>query len=265
MLVLAVACTVVGSVATALQPLSSFPASVQSPLVVTGPGADLLSAANTVATIIGVTTIPLIAWSLIQRFRRSSGVECQQYKWFAAAVALAAPPLVVGLALTNASTGVLGTISAAAWDLVFIGLGLIPLAIGVAVLRYRLYEIDRLVSRTISYAVVTAILAAAFAGSILVLQALLAPVTGGQTVAVAGSTLAAFALVSPLLRRVRGLVDRRFDRARYDAERTAAAFADRLRDEVDLAVVSADLARTAAGSLSPASIGLWLRGEEAAR
>ena len=135
----------------------------------------------------------------------------------------------------------------------------VPIAIGIAVLRYKLYEIDRLVSRTIGWALVTGVLVAIFAVGVLALQALLAGFTQGQTLAVAASTLTAFALFQPVRRRVQTAVDRRFDRARYDGERTAAAFADRLREQVDLVSLSGDITGTVDTALRPTSIGVWLR------
>lgn len=130
---------------------------------------------------------------------------------------------------------------------------------GVAILRYRLYEIDRLISRTIGWAIVTGLLVAVFAGAVVGLQALLAGFTQGQTLAVAASTLVAFALFQPVRRQVQRAVDRRFDRARYDAERTAGAFADRLRDETDIETVTADLTATTRAALAPAGLGIWIR------
>ena len=115
-------------------------------------------------------------------------------------------------------------------------MALLPVAIGIAVLRYRLYEIDRIISRTLAWAMVTGLLLAAFVVLVIGLTALLQPVTGGNTFAVAGSTLVVFVLFQPLRTRIQGAVDRRFDRYGYDAERTAAAFATRLRDDVDLAL-----------------------------
>jgi len=132
-------------------------------------------------------------------------------------------------------------------------------ATAVAILRYRLYEIDRIVSRTIAYGLLTVILVAAYWGAILLLQGPLRTVLGGDTISVALSTLVVAALVQPIRRRVQHAVDRRFDRARFDAESTAAAFAERLRDQVDIAAVVSDLDLTVQSSLKPATIGLWLR------
>ncbi len=144
--------------------------------------------------------------------------------------------------------------------LVFTGLLATPVAIGIAILRYRLYEIDRLISRTIGWAAVTGILAAVFVVLVVTLQALLTPITDESTIAVAASTLVAFALFQPLRRRVQHAVDRRFDRARYDGERVSAAFAERLRDQVDLVGLERDLGSTVSAALSPASTVVWLRG-----
>ena len=184
--------------------------------------------------------------SLVIRWRRGSTVERDQVKWIAAAslVALIAETANVATFDARNPNGAIAIAAA-------IALALVPLAIGIAVLRYRLYEIDRIISRTLSYAVVTGVLAVVFAGIVLLLQTLLTPITGGQTIAVAASTLAVFALFQPVLRRVRRAVDRRFDRARYDAERTALAFSERLRSEMDLeTVTSRPGARTARSTTS---------------
>jgi hypothetical protein len=148
------------------------------------------------------------------------------------------------------------------WLVAFLAYLALPVAIGIAVLRYRLYEIDRIISRTIGYAVVTVTLAVTFGGAILLFQAVLAPLTGGNTLAVAASTLVAAALFQPLRRRVQTVVDRRFNRARYDAERTAAAFAAQLRDEVDLRNLSGDVLQVVAQTVAPATVALWLRRSE---
>src|SRR6185369_2298561 len=134
-----------------------------------------------------------------------------------------------------------------------------PLAIGIAVLRYRLYEIDRIVSRTIGYGIATAGLVASFAALTLALQQILTPVTQGRALAVAASTLVVFALFSPVHRRIQRVVDRRFDRARYDADRAATAFARGVRDETDLSQLEDALVRTVDGTLAPATRTVWVR------
>ena len=133
-----------------------------------------------------------------------------------------------------------------------------PIAIGIAVIRYRLYEIDRLISRTIGWALVTGILVAVFGVLVVALQAALAPVTDESTLAVAASTLVAFALFQPLRRRVQTAVDRRFDRALYDGQRTIDAFAGRLRSEVDLTTIRTSLATTADEAVRPTTATVWL-------
>ena len=136
-----------------------------------------------------------------------------------------------------------------------IGFLAVPVSIGVAVLRYRLFDIDRIVSRTLAYAIVTGLLVGVYAGLVL----LTTEVFGFHTpVAVAASTLAAAALFTPVRRRVQRLVDRRFNRARYDAETTVAAFADRLKDAVNLDAARDDLAQTVHQALEPAHLSVWV-------
>ncbi len=147
----------------------------------------------------------------------------------------------------------------AAWYALMLGVALLPVATGVAVLRYRLYDIDRIISRSLSYATVTAVLALVFVGGILLFQTLLSSMLRGNAVAVAASTLVVAALFQPLRRRVQTRVDRRFNRARYDAERTVAAFSVRLRDDVDLESLRRDVHGVVEQTVAPASISLWMR------
>ncbi len=142
----------------------------------------------------------------------------------------------------------------------FLALNAIPLAIGIAIVRYRLYDIDRLISRGISYGLVTVVLLATYVAAVLILQGPLGTLFGTQTVTVAISTLVIAGLFQPVRSRIHRAVDRRFDRARVDTERTAAAFSDRLRDQVDIDAVVGDLAATASGAVRPARINVWLRG-----
>jgi hypothetical protein len=243
---------------TAFTP-GTYPPAVQNPLEIRGSIADLLALVGTVATTVGTLVMFLALASLVVRYRRAVGVERQQLKWFAAVVAIAGPALAIAILSSGATSGIIADVSNAAWGLALITLALLPVAIGVAVLRYRLYEIDRLISRTIAYGVLTAIVGSLFIGFILVFQAVLAPVTQSNELAVAGSTLLAAALFQPLRQRVQRLVDRRFNRTRYDAERTVAAFASRLRDEVDLQHLRAEILATVAHAVEPSSTSLWLR------
>ena len=188
--------------------------------------------------------------AIVSRFRRAGPVERAQIKWLVAAITLMAIvfPLSFG---TDIESEVI--------DLVSVAIGcLTPIAIGVAILRYRLYEIDRLVSRTVSWTLVTGALAAVFVALLLGLQALLADVFQGGTVAVATSTLVAAALFQPLRAPVQRAVDRRFDRARVDGEHLADVFAQRLSAEVDLDTLAADLRTTAGLAVRPTSATIWL-------
>jgi hypothetical protein len=142
----------------------------------------------------------------------------------------------------------------------YAGILAMPIAIGVAITRSRLYEIDRIVSRTIGWAIVTGVLVAIYLAGVFVLQSALSSITQGQTVAIAASTLLAAAAFQPLRRRIQHLVDRRFDRARYDGERTTAVFAERLRDQVDLQTISAHLVTAVDAAVRPAGASVWLRG-----
>jgi hypothetical protein len=194
---------------------------------------------------------------LVVRYRRGDTIERHQIRWLLASVAVVAAGF-AGVTVESAirTDGGISVFIVIA----FVGFLLMPIAIGMAVLRYRLYEIDRLISRTVGWALVTGILVAVFAGLVVGLQALLASFTQGQTLAVAASTLVAFALFQPVRRRVQRAVDRRFDRARYDGERTAQAFAARLRDQVELRGLEADVTETVREALHPSSAGLWVRG-----
>jgi hypothetical protein len=256
---LVIVATVTSTIGTGLSPFTAgtYPSGVTNPLALGGSGGQLAALLNTATTILGTPALLLVTAALIVRYRRAGGIERQQLKWFAAVGVVVVPAFVLGI--LSGVVGPFADLSNVFWFGAILGLALLPLAIGVAVLRYRLYEIDRLVSRTISYGVLTAIVGGLFVGFILVFQAVLAPVTQSNDLAVAVSTLIVFALFVPIRRRVQGLVDRRFNRTRYDAERTVAAFADRLRDEVDLEQLRAEILATVAATVEPTSVSLWLR------
>jgi hypothetical protein len=232
--------------------------SLDNPL---GIGPDVLTtfpvaAIGGIAVFVGAPVV-LVVISLVSRFRRSRGVERQQLKWFVAAAIVMTTALLI--------TGFFGFVvkdgTRNEWPLVAFALAAtsMPIAIGVAILRYRLYAIDRIISRTISYGLITAVLVGVFATLVVGLQAILARFTGGDTVPVAVSTLVVFVSFQPLRRRVQSTIDRRFQRAHYDAERTQAAFAARLRNNVDLDSLAGEVRSVVAATVAPESIGLWLR------
>jgi hypothetical protein len=192
--------------------------------------------------------------SLALRLRRAQGVERLQLKWFCYAAALF--PVVVGIAIVFPSLGsdrVDGLI-------VSLPLLALPVAIGIAILRYRLYDIDRLINRTLVYGLLTALLVVVYAGAVLVLGQVSGGVAGNPpSWAVAGATLAVAALFQPARRRIQQVVDRRFNRARYDAATTIAAFSVRLRDQVDLDILSAEFLAVVDQTVEPTKASLWLR------
>jgi hypothetical protein len=190
--------------------------------------------------------------SVAIRFRRSHGVERQQVKWLLLAVSPG--PLLPFVE----EISVLGQV------MLLLNLVGVPLAITFAVLRYRLYDVDRIISRTLGYVLLSAILVGIYVAGVLGLGAVARTLTGRTSdVVVALSTLLVAAAFQPVRRRVRTTVDRRFNRARYDAQRTSEDFAQRLRDEVDLTELRGDLATTVRASLAPATLAVWLPEEEA--
>jgi hypothetical protein len=203
-----------------------------------------------------VVVLMAAAGSMLVRATRATGQERQQLCWVVAAFAA----LTCTLPLAFAILLVFGDAAAdLAWLPTLISVTLPPIAIGIAILRYRLYDIDRIVSRTIAYTLVTAIVAAVFGGAIVLTSAAFGSFAQGQTIAVAASTLAAFAVFQPILRRVRRQVDMRFNRARYDTEQTVAEFSARLREEVDITTVANDLDATVQRAVKPASLRVWIR------
>jgi hypothetical protein len=215
------------------------------------PAADSWDAALTlIFLLVGVCLVASLAGQ-VASWRRSSGERRQQLKWLAAGLSA-----VVAAALIDTVPGPspIGTVCFLAALLVF------SLCVGVAVLKYRLFDIDRVISRTLAYAIVTGLLVGMYAAIVLLATEVLG--FHHSTVAVAAATLAAAALFNPLRRRVQKVVDRRFNRARYDADRIIAAFAARLQDAVDLDVVRADLASSVQQALEPAHISLWIQAAE---
>jgi hypothetical protein len=188
--------------------------------------------------------------SLVVRYRRSHGVERQQLKWVTAAGSVLVLSFVVGGLLTDFVS------EQAGWTALVVGLSSVAAAVAIALLRYRLYDIDVVINRALVYGALTMTLAAAYLGLVLLLQTLLSP---SSDLAVAGSTLAVAGLFRPARRRIQGLIDRRFFRSRYDAARTLERFGARLRDEVDLDSLGGELRGVVAETMKPAHVSLWLR------
>jgi hypothetical protein len=187
-------------------------------------------------------------------WRRSSGERRQQLKWLASGAAVSIVSLVLA-AIFASSSGSQATVGQWIDNVAWFGLAALPVSIGVAILRYRLYDIDRIISRTLAYALVTGLLVGVFAGLVLLTTDVLSL---SSPVAVAASTLAAAALFNPLRQRVQRVVDRRFNRTRYNADRTVAAFAAGLKDATDVTAVRDDLTSVVQQTLEPAHISLWI-------
>jgi hypothetical protein len=222
-----------------------------TPWAVGGPAGNVFAGLLLSAIRVLFLLILLAAVSVLLRFRRAGPVERQQLKWFLFAAGLASVSLVVNQVGVPVNARVWAVVDAA-------GFALLPTAVAIAVLRYRLYEIDRIVSRTVSYGLLTGGLIALYLVVVAVLRPLLEPLTGSSSVAVAASTLAVAAVFNPARRRLQAAGDRRFDRARYDAARAVDAFAARLRDQVDLDQVTAGLRDTVAATVAPTRVGVWL-------
>jgi hypothetical protein len=203
------------------------------------------------AVLLGVLAACMVASvvSVVLRFRRSHGVERQQLKWFTYAASLM-------LAANLATMTVLpeGVVS----DLLFgLSIALVPIAAGVAILRYRLYDIDRLINRTLVYGLLTVLLGLGYGAVVLVFGQLLG--RDQPNLAVAAGTLTVAAAFQPARRRVQALVDRRFNRRRYDAAQTVEVFSARMREQVDLDTLSAELLAVAEQTVEPTAVSLWLR------
>ena len=222
-----------------------------NPFGLAGPAGKVAAALTVVGVVLHWLSLPPAAVCVVLRFRSSRGVERQQMRWVAAGAAAAVGGLL--LSLPN-GLGITPEWTAA---IIFPALLCPPLAVAVAVLRYRLYDLDRVVSRTLTYGLVTVLLAAGYAVVVLGLGRLLGQ---DSSLVVAAATLGAVAAFAPLRRRVQGRVDRRFNRRRYDAARTVEHFAARLRDQVDLEALNRELLAVVDLTMQPTRTSLWLRG-----
>ena len=199
--------------------------------------------------------------SLVVRFRRSRGVERQQLKWFAYSAALLTMSIMLGLLSNFAPVLEFGPYGSAVQIL---GVSSIPVAVAIAVLRYRLYDIDLIINRTLVYGSLTVTLVTLYFGGIVLLQRVFVALTGQQsTLAVVASTLLIAALFNPLRRRIQSFIDRRFYRRKYDARKTLEAFSAKLRDETDLEALNNELVGVVRETMQPAHASLWLRPDSA--
>ena len=242
----AVVCGVLAFVGAAFAPgpLAGSPV-VDNPV---GTELDVVTVAGLVGSAGLFAAAPLAIGSLVLRYRRSSGVERQQLRWLAAAAAL--------LPFGFASSVVVGDM---AWPVMLLCLLVVAGAIAVAMLRYRLYDIDVVVNRTLVYSALTITLASSYVAVVLLLQLVLHPWTESSDIAVAASTLVVAALFGPARRSIQGQVDRRFYRRRYDARRTVEDFTGRLRQQVDLGALATDLGAVVRATVQPEHLSIWLR------
>jgi hypothetical protein len=220
------------------------------------------AALNTVSSILFAPLGVLwLTWTgrLVGSYRAARGVSRQQLKWLVGGAMLTVIAFLItgGVALlVPGSGGPSGAWQLLALGVLSLGIAALPVGLGVGILKYRLYDVDRLISRTLSYAIVTGMLIGIYIGLVTLATRVL---PFSSPLGVAASTLAAVALFNPLRRRVQRLVDRRFNRARYDAEATIEAFAHRLREDIDLEAVSSEFVRAVHSSVEPAHVSLWLR------
>jgi hypothetical protein len=232
-------------------PLTETP--MNNPLALAGVAGTIATVVGNLGSLLHTACLPAALGCVVLRFRASRGVERQQLRWVAAGAAGAVAGLLAGTVLPQQTV-----ISGVLYAMVLC----VPVAVAVAVLRYRLWDLDRLVSRTVTYATVTALLVVPY---LLIVPAAGRLAQGSGSLAVAAATLTAAALFAPLRRRVQDLVDRRFNRARYDAARTVEAFAARLREQVNLDALSVQLLAVVDQTVAPTQASLWLRPSASSR
>ena len=226
-----------------------------NPIGLTGAAGQIFKIIAAVSVLLLAATALAAVLSLAFRYRRARAAERAQLKWLVYAGGLILLALLAQILIPQIMGG--GNAASNLANAIITGaFALVPIAIGIAVLRYRLYDIDRVISRTLAYAIITGLLAGVYAGLVLLATQVLRL---SSPVAVAAATLAAAALFAPVRRRVQRLVDRRFNRARYDADTTTAAFAARLKDAVDLDAIRDDLTSVVRTALEPAHVSVWTR------
>jgi hypothetical protein len=251
---IAAAAPVVWVLASVVDPAPMRPEypAIGNPLAVPGLPRVVLDVATAAAALVVVAALIVGAASLVGRFRRARGPDRQQLRWLALAATLASMALLVALAALVLDVG---------FDLFNVALGvclaLLPLATGAAILRYRLYDLDRIISRTVAYALLTVLLGGGYALVVLGLGQLLG--RRSPSLLVAAATLVVAAVFQPARRRIQAAVDRRFNRRRYDAANTIAAFSARLRQQTDLDTLTAELLAVVDQTMQPTTASLWLR------
>jgi hypothetical protein len=235
---------------SALSPFEQPSYAAANPLAVPALAAPL-QVTSGVTAVVALLTVPVAAWSLLARFRRARGTQRQQLGWLALAASLT-----VVAALLLVPVAAMGHTTPLPW-LSGACVALLPVATGAAILRYRLYDLDRIISRTLAYGLLTVLLGGGYAAVVLGLGQRL----GGRqsSLVVAGATLAVAAVFQPARRRIQALVDRRFNRRRYDAVETIQAFSERLHQQVDLTTLTAELLAVADRTVEPTMVSLWLR------
>jgi hypothetical protein len=253
-----VAWVVIGAVLTGLPVcwgmagLSGFVPDVESPYGAPGIVADVLEALMILSVVLIIIAIMAGVISLLLRFRRARGIERQQLKWFTYGAVLAGAVLMSDFVYTLPGV----------WESVKEGIAfnlLPPLTIGIAILRYQLFDIDVIIHRTLVYSVLTLALGLIYIGCIVLSRTVIAPLTGGSEVAIVASTLVIAALFSPLRRHIQNVIDKRFYRRKYDAAKVLAAFATTARDETDLEQLTGELLHVVDETMQPEFVSLWLR------
>jgi hypothetical protein len=230
---------------------------IENPLAPGGGIGEMIQVLDTVTDVLALPAFALSVAGLVVRLRRSRGVEREQLKWFTYSAAL------VGVGLTTSILIPDGPFADLAFLVGLLALAGLPVAAGIAILRYRLYDIDVLVNRTLVYVILTATLALVYLGSVVSLQYAFGIFAGGGSqLAIVASTLVIAALFDPLRRRVQGFIDRRFYRKKYDARRTLEDFSARLREETDLQQLKTELLSVARKTMQPEHISLWLKPAE---
>jgi hypothetical protein len=210
---------------------------------------SLFGAVDELGTMLLVVFLACSGTSAVVRFRRSRGDERQQLKWLTYGIGI----WVVWVPLSLVSAGDVGDMAFA------LAIAVLPASTAIAMFKYHLYDVDRVISRTLVYGALTVILGAAYAGLVLAGQAVFSSFAGGSNLAIAASTLVVAALFLPLRARLQIVVDRRFYRSRYDAQRTLESFGARLRQELDLVALCGELSSVVEETMQPAHVSLWLR------